>query len=232
MFLMLSVTIISSFLHNNKPVGFYGPIAPPVPNAPELWSLHAAGSITISRRASCCCSSAIAGIAIGANLKIYLLRQFCSNRVQFFMIHRRHRRKKWWTRILKFEFCDFWEFFEIFKMASRYWTIMVAAKLDHSRVLVTKFHQNRSTLKGRSASQRHTHTHRQTDRQTRLKIRALQVCNRANRTLDWHTTWVYCTANTIYTFNSRRTADLIHQVYNTYRNIHSSSASDMHSGNV
>jgi len=32
------------------------------------------------------------------------------------------------------------------------WTVMVAAKLDHSR----------------------------TDRQTRLKIRALQVCNRAN----------------------------------------------------
>ena len=27
--------------------------------------------------------------------------------------------KKWLTRILKFEFCDFWEFFEIFKKASR-----------------------------------------------------------------------------------------------------------------
>jgi len=41
------------------------------------------------------------------------------------------------------------------------WTIiMVAAKLDQSRVPVTKFHQNRSTLKGRSAGQRHT------DRQT------------------------------------------------------------------
>jgi len=39
-----------------------------------------------------------------------------------------------------------------------------AAKLDHSRVLVTKFHQNRSTLKGRRAGQ--THTHRQTDSQT------------------------------------------------------------------
>jgi len=34
---------------------------------------------------------------------------------------------------------------------------MVAAKLDQSRVTVTKFHQNRSTLKGRSAGQRHTH---------------------------------------------------------------------------
>jgi len=31
------------------------------------------------------------------------------------------------------------------------WTIMVAAELDHSRVLVTKFRQNRLTLKGRSA---------------------------------------------------------------------------------
>jgi len=41
---------------------------------------------------------------------------------------------------------------------------MVTAKLDHSRVLVTKFHQNQSRLKGRSASQRHTD--RQTDRQT------------------------------------------------------------------
>jgi len=46
------------------------------------------------------------------------------------------------------------------------WTIMVAAKLDQSRVLVTKFHQNRSTLKGRSAGQRHTdrQTHTQTDK--------------------------------------------------------------------
>jgi len=40
------------------------------------------------------------------------------------------------------------------------WTIMVTAKLDQSSVLVTKFRQNRLTLKGRSAGQRHT------DRQT------------------------------------------------------------------
>ena len=51
---------------------------------------------------------------------------------------------------------------------------MVAAKLDQSRVLVTKFRQNRLTLKGRSAGQRHT------DRQTWLKIMALQVCNRVS----------------------------------------------------
>ena len=42
------------------------------------------------------------------------------------------------------------------------WTIMAAAKLDQSRVLVTKFRQNRLTLKGKSAGQGHT------DRQTNL----------------------------------------------------------------
>ena len=44
------------------------------------------------------------------------------------------------------------------------WTIMVVAKLDQTGVFVTKFRQNRLTLKGRStgrnAGQRHT------DRQT------------------------------------------------------------------
>ena len=39
---------------------------------------------------------------------------------------------------------------------------MVRAKLDQSRVLVTKFHQNRSTLKGISAV-KDRHTHRQTN---------------------------------------------------------------------
>ena len=61
----------------------------------------------------------------------------------------------------------FENFFEIFKKASRpIWTIVVAAKLDHSRVLVTKIHQNRSTLKGKSAGQTHTRTHTHTDRLT------------------------------------------------------------------
>jgi len=80
----------------DKPVGFYGRIAtqfrtPPVPNAPSsacprasIATHRRAGSIRISRRASCCCSSAIAEIAIGTNFKIYLLRQFFSNRVHFY----------------------------------------------------------------------------------------------------------------------------------------------------
>ena len=61
------------------------------------------------------------------------------------------------------------------------WIIMVAAKLNQSVVLVTKFCQNRLTWKGRSAGQRHigTQTDRQTHRQTRLKIMTLQICNRA-----------------------------------------------------
>ena len=41
---------------------------------------------------------------------------------------------------------------------------------------MTKFRQNRSMLKSRSAGKTHT----QTDRQTRLKITALQVCNWAS----------------------------------------------------
>jgi len=56
------------------------------------------------------------------------------------------------------------------------WTIMVAAKLDQNRVPVTKFHQNRLTMKGTRARQR------QTDRQTRLKISALQVLQSGQQT--------------------------------------------------
>jgi len=77
----------------NKPVGFYGPIAPPVPNAPssDPWNdvdatfldphichrlpLHAASTAATryDRRE-------VAGMA---NFKMYLLCQFCSNRVNF-----------------------------------------------------------------------------------------------------------------------------------------------------
>ena len=96
----LAVTIesVKGEIKQNKPVGFLRPDwapefrTPPVPNAPSSECPRAsiaarrrtAGSIRISRRASCCCSTAIAGIAIGANFKIYLRRQFCSNRVEFF----------------------------------------------------------------------------------------------------------------------------------------------------
>ena len=82
---------------------------PPASNAPSSECPRA--SIAARRRAAGSIRISIAGIAIGENFKICLLHQFCSNRVDFFTIHRRHRRKKWWTRILKFEFCDFWEFF-------------------------------------------------------------------------------------------------------------------------
>jgi len=68
---------------------------------------------------------------------------------------------------------------------------MVTAKLDQSRVLVTEFHQNRSTLKGRSTGQGHTDTHTERDRQTRVKIRALQVCNRTKNELKTFSILVY-----------------------------------------
>jgi len=59
------------------------------------------------------------------------------------------------------------------------WTIMVAAKLDQSRSLWPSFIKigQRWRIEVRV---RDTHRDRQTDRQTLLKIRALQVCNRAN----------------------------------------------------
>ena len=50
--------------------------------------LHRAHSIGRRCRVHTCV------MAIGADFRMYLLRQFCSNRVEFFTIHRRHRRKK------------------------------------------------------------------------------------------------------------------------------------------
>jgi len=127
----------------------------------------------------CCCSAGtpvastdaarndrreVAGMA---NFKMYLLRQFRSNRVEFFLQYTGDIDAK--------NDGQNFENFSKFSQRSRavplrpIWTIMVVAKLDHSGVdLVTKFRQNRSTLNGRSAGQRLTdrHTHIQTDRQT------------------------------------------------------------------
>jgi len=74
----------------NKPVGFYGPIAPPVPNAPSsecpqasiAARCRATDSVRISHQASCCCSSAIAGIAIGKlqNLSPVVGAGFCTSK--------------------------------------------------------------------------------------------------------------------------------------------------------
>ena len=178
-------------LRNYSLTHFYGRIAPPVPNAPSSDPRNDADAIFldphICRRLRLHAASTAAArydrreVAGMANFKMYLLHQFCSNRVDFLQYTGDTDAKKWWTRI--FEIRILW-FLKIFKFSKRrravplrpIWTIMVAAKLDQSRVLVTMFHQNRSTLKGRSAGQRHTHT----DKQTRLKIMALQVCNRAN----------------------------------------------------
>jgi len=171
------ITIITDRQTNRQAGWFLRPDCAPVPNAPSsecppasiAARRRAAGSIRISRQASCCCSSAIAGIAIGANFKIYLLCQFCSNRVQFFYNTQETQTQKMMDQ--NFEIRILWFFENFLKFSKRrlavplrpIWTTMVAAKLDHSRVPVTKFRQNRSTLKGRSAGQRQTDTDRQTN---------------------------------------------------------------------
>jgi len=120
--------------HTDKPVGFYGPIAPPVPNAASSECPRA--SIAARRRFNqnipptvvllqqCHCRNCHRGKLQNLSPPSFL---FKSSRI-FFTIHRRHRRKKRWTRILKSDFCDFWEFFEIFKNASHGPS---AADLDH-----------------------------------------------------------------------------------------------------
>jgi len=117
----------------NKPVGFYGPITTPVPNAPSSqicgqnpW--NDADATFLDPHISvvdCRCTPPVMPLHAAGGCRNGKLQNvsppsvmFESSRI-FFTIHRRHRRKKWWTRILKFEFCDFWEFFEIFKKASR-----------------------------------------------------------------------------------------------------------------
>jgi len=59
---------------------------PPVRNAPELRSLHAATLLVqseypVKRRAA---AAVHCRNLVGANFKMYLLRQFSSNRVEFF----------------------------------------------------------------------------------------------------------------------------------------------------
>jgi len=117
----------------------------------------------------------------GAYFKMYLLRQFCSNRVEFLLQYTGDADAKndgpefWNSNFVIFEnFLKFSKRLRAVPLRPMY-NIMVAAKLDQSRVPVTKFHQNRLTLKV-AVPVRDT----QTDRQTRLKIMALQVCNRAN----------------------------------------------------
>ena len=91
--------------HTDKPVGFYGLIAPPVPNGPssricgqnprndaDATFLDPHISVvdcrcTLPRHAASTAAARydreeVAGMG---NFKMYLLRQFCSNRVEFFL---------------------------------------------------------------------------------------------------------------------------------------------------
>ena len=168
---------------------FLRPDCAPVPNVPALRSPHTAAPPVQSeypaeRRAAaavphCCSSSANAGFAIGAKFKMYLLRHFCSNWVEFFYNTQETQTQKTMDQNSEIRILWFLKFSKSHHAVplQPIWTIMVVTKLDQSRVLVTKFRQNRLTLKDRSASQRHTD--RQTHRQTPVKIMAIQVCNRA-----------------------------------------------------
>jgi len=140
------ISLTAWHTHIDKPVGFYGRIAP------QFWTLQFGMPLSFD-----CWTPPHRQFNQNIPPSVVLLQQcHCRNRHRgklqnlsppsvlfessqiFFTIH----------RTLKFEFCDFWEFFEIFKKVSRGPSaanvdIMVAAKLDQSRVLVTMFRQNR-----------------------------------------------------------------------------------------
>jgi len=163
-------------------VGFYSPIAPPVPNAsssricgqnlrndadatfldPHISVVHCCRSVgtppVLTQHAT-----------IGGRLPEWQTSK-CISSISFVWIKLNFLQHTGDTHA-KNDGSEFWNshsviFENFFKFSKRHctvllwpiWTIMVAAKLDQSRVLVTKFHQNRSTLKGRSAGQRHTDT--------------------------------------------------------------------------
>ena len=57
-----------------------------------LYYGHVAARWCLQRGRGCRVRTCV--MAVGADFKMYLLRQFCSNRVEFFTIHRRHRCKE------------------------------------------------------------------------------------------------------------------------------------------
>jgi len=87
-FYFINTTVLWVYCFTNEQAGwFLRPDCAPsseCPRASIAARRCAAGSISISRRASRCCSSAIAGIAIGANFKIYLLVSFVRIESNFF----------------------------------------------------------------------------------------------------------------------------------------------------
>jgi len=95
---------------------FLRPDCTPSSERQQFRSLHAgaarrlllhAGATPHFQRAHTIRSEGAAGMA---NFKIYLLRQFCSNRVNFFTIHRRHRCKKMMDQNFEIRFLWFLNF--------------------------------------------------------------------------------------------------------------------------
>jgi len=128
----------------NKPVGFYGPIAPPVPNAPssecpKLRSQHhAAPPVQLQYPGERHAAAAVPlpESPYGQTSKCIFSVRFVGIESNFFYNTQETQTQNMMDQNFEIEFCDFCEFFEIFKKASRgllrpIWTIMVAAKLDH-----------------------------------------------------------------------------------------------------
>jgi len=153
----------------------------PVRNAPELRSLHTTAPPVQSEYPVECCAAAAVPLpqsSQGQTSKSISSVSFVRIESKFCLQYTGDTDSKndgaefWNSNSVIFE--NFWKFSKRRRAVPlrTIWAIMVAAKLDQSRVLVT--------LKGRSAGQGHT------DRQTRLKIMALQVCNWAKNVLAIH----------------------------------------------
>jgi len=137
--------------HAKQAGGFYGPIAPPVLNAPSLWICgqdprNDAGATFLDPHIvdsgfqhaaahwRCTPLPASAYHSIGGRLPEWLTSK-CISSVSFVRIKSNFFNNTQETQtqtndgtILKFEFCDFWEFFWHFQKASRGPS---AADLDH-----------------------------------------------------------------------------------------------------
>ena len=121
-------------------------------HAAACWWLQRAGSACGGRVDGCHVHTCI--MAIGADFKMYLLRQFCLNRVKFFLQYTgdtdaENDGPEFWNS----NSVIFQNFFKFSKRRRAFplrpiWTIMVAAKLDQTRVLVTRFRQKSVNAEG------------------------------------------------------------------------------------
>jgi len=136
----------SATCHWDMLVGFYGPIAPPGPNAPssecpsnvvpnseferaQIPNFRTRSIPNLWTRPMSGVSRPYLRYGYRGRLQNVSPPSVLFESSQIFLQYTGDTdAKKWWTRILKFSFCDFNEFSEIFKKASRGHS---AADLDH-----------------------------------------------------------------------------------------------------